>query len=329
MPENIPALVWSRARGTLYGQLAGDALGSMVEFRRAHEIRRLYPEGLREIGPSPVHDTIAGQATDDSELAFELADALIAGGAQGYDPNRAARGYVAWIRSHPFDVGNTIGQACRAMATADASGQDVVQAALMVRNLESLANGALMRHAVLGIWGWNRPEDELVHAAMMDTRLTHPHPICQESSVAYVLALAAAVRLGCSGEEAWRTAVDWHRRAGREPRVRRSLEGAQTEPPAEYSGLVLNALQNAFYQAIHAPSARDGIVATAEAGRDADTNACIAGALLGAIHGVDDLPASWRDSIQQCQPDDTTPQPRPQRYWPARVEQMASNLLET
>ena len=50
-----------RAQGCLMGQLAGDALGSMVEFMPAVEIRLHYPDGLRVIGPSPVHHTLAGQ----------------------------------------------------------------------------------------------------------------------------------------------------------------------------------------------------------------------------------------------------------------------------
>ena len=51
----------ARAQGCLIGQLVGDALGSMVEFKSAEKIGALYPAGLRVIGPSTVHHTIAGQ----------------------------------------------------------------------------------------------------------------------------------------------------------------------------------------------------------------------------------------------------------------------------
>ena len=46
--------VLARAQGSLLGQLAGDALGSMVEFQDAASIRRAHPQGLRLIGPSPI-----------------------------------------------------------------------------------------------------------------------------------------------------------------------------------------------------------------------------------------------------------------------------------
>jgi ADP-ribosylglycohydrolase len=58
--EDLQEGIVSRAQGCLLGQLAGDALGSMVEFQTAAAIRRRYPQGLHVIGPSPVHGTIAG-----------------------------------------------------------------------------------------------------------------------------------------------------------------------------------------------------------------------------------------------------------------------------
>ncbi len=34
-------------------------------------------------------------------------------------------------------------------------------------------------------------------------------------------------------------------------------------------------------------------------GGDTDTNAAVAGALLGALHGVDGLPAAWLDRLHE------------------------------
>ena len=41
--------ILSRAQGSLLGQLAGDSLGSLVEFRAPDDIRREYPKGIREL----------------------------------------------------------------------------------------------------------------------------------------------------------------------------------------------------------------------------------------------------------------------------------------
>src|SRR5687767_6228182 len=70
-----------RAQGCLLGQLAGDALGSLVEFRDAADIARQYPGGVRLLADGGTWNTIAGQPTDDSELALMLARALVKRGA--------------------------------------------------------------------------------------------------------------------------------------------------------------------------------------------------------------------------------------------------------
>ena len=43
------AQMLERAQGCLLGQLAGDSLGSLVEFRVPDDIRRKYPKGFREL----------------------------------------------------------------------------------------------------------------------------------------------------------------------------------------------------------------------------------------------------------------------------------------
>lgn len=80
-----------RAQGCLLGQLAGDALGSLVESRRPEEIRREYPNGVRDLADGGVHNTIAGQPTDDSEMALMLARTLIERGR--FDPKAVKNAY--------------------------------------------------------------------------------------------------------------------------------------------------------------------------------------------------------------------------------------------
>ena len=81
----------SRAQGCLLGQLAGDALGSLVEFQSLEEIRRNYPGGVRELADGGTRSTIAGQPTDDSEMALLLARILTERGV--YDPDAGLRAY--------------------------------------------------------------------------------------------------------------------------------------------------------------------------------------------------------------------------------------------
>lgn len=57
----MPSTQISRARGCLLGQLAGDSLGSLVEFSSAEEIGGLYPGGVRKLADGGYWNTIAGQ----------------------------------------------------------------------------------------------------------------------------------------------------------------------------------------------------------------------------------------------------------------------------
>jgi ADP-ribosyl-[dinitrogen reductase] hydrolase len=92
---------------------------------------------------------------------------------------------------------------------------------------------------------------------------------------------------------------------------------------------VLLALQNAFYHLLHTPSLEEALITTAMAGGDTGTNAAIAGALLGAVHGRSAVPARFRRQILTCRP---LPQAaavhvRPPELWPVDALLLAEALL--
>jgi ADP-ribosyl-[dinitrogen reductase] hydrolase len=97
---------------------------------------------------------------------------------------------------------------------------------------------------------------------------------------------------------------------------------ADSRPPADYvrqQGWLLIAFQNTLYQLAHARTLGDGVVDTVMRGGDTDTNAAIAGALLGAVHGVNAIPLQWRDKVLNCRPEAGHPlvrHPRPECFWP-------------
>lgn len=72
------------------------------------------------------------------------------------------------------------------------------------------------------------------------------------------------------------------------------------------------------------------IIDTVMQGGDTDTNAAIAGALLGALHGEDSLPGHWREAILNCRPSTENPDAvrvRPDIYWPVDALELADALL--
>ena len=198
--------------------------------------------------------------------------------------------------------------------------------------MPSEANGALMRQSPLAIWGHALAPDALADCIRQDTALTHPNGVCQDASAAVIVPLAAIIREGLDAEAAYARALAWHAAHGTSATVAAALHAARDGKPdyERNAGHVLIALQNTWYQALHAPSFAEGVIATVAAGGDTDTNAAIAGALLGALHGMDAVPAQWRDAVLTCRPDAgqaEVTQPRPERYWPADALDLAAALL--
>jgi ADP-ribosyl-[dinitrogen reductase] hydrolase len=317
-----------RAQGGIFGQLAGDALGSLVEFRSAASIRQEYPDGPRRFVDGGTWHTLAGQPTDDSELALMLARSIVASG--GYDQEAAADAYAEWYHSRPFDIGTTTSQALGAARPSDISARSATKAMREAASRSSQSNGSLMRVSPLGIWGSNLPADRLADLARADSALTHPNPVCQEACAVYTVALAHAVATGASAGEVYEVALAWAETGCAEPSVVDAVRKAAKEPPSDYDthqGWVLIALQNAFYQLLHAPSFEEGVVRSVASGGDTDTNGAIAGALLGAVHGRDEVPTQWRQMIVSCRPLGGVHHPRPQVFWPVDALELAERLL--
>ncbi len=301
----------SRAQGCLLGQLAGDSLGSLVEFHSEADIARLYPEGPSRLEDGGVYDTLAGQATDDSEMALALARSLVAHGR--YDGALVVEAYRRWARSEPFDIGATTLAALSGYIMGD-----------------SQANGSLMRVSPLAVFAHALPPEQVAELAREDSALTHPHPVCRDAVAAYTVAVAHATGTGTGPAAAFAAALGWARSSGR-AEVVQSLEAASQRPPrcdGESQGWVLIALQNAFYELLHAASLEEGVRRTVRRGGDTDTNAAIAGALLGAVHGREAVPARWRQAILSCRPHPLrAKRVRGRTYWPIDALELAERLL--
>jgi ADP-ribosyl-[dinitrogen reductase] hydrolase len=303
-----------RAQGCLLGQFAGDALGSLVEFQSPERIRRKYPDGVRELADGGTWGTIAGQPTDDSEMALSLARMLIK--HRRYDAEEARKAYVSWLNSAPFDCGSTVSSGLHGNA-----------------NTESQANGALMRISPLGVFGYNYDLERLSEYARQDAALTHPHPVCLQANALFAMSIATSVGTSKGAQELYEQIRKWAVDTRVESSLMRAIVDASTNPPDDYvqqQGWVIIAFQNALWQLLHASNLEDGIVDTVMRGGDTDTNAAIAGALLGAIYGRNAIPRQWIDKILNCRPEAGRPNvrhPRPECYWPVDAPHIALCLL--
>ena len=333
MPRRV-ALAWprppadgalDRAIGCLMGQLIGDSLGSLVEFRDSRSIAGQYPNGVRDLADGGTWNTLAGQATDDSELALALARSLAR--QDSFDDEALAEAYGAWITSHPFDIGNTTRQGLGAASRAKSGKAD---AARKAANRTSQANGSLMRIAPIGIWASSASEAASV--AALDSSLSHPNPVCLTACAAFAAAVHEGVRSG-SRAAMFDVAIQIAEAADDGGVIARALrqagDGQFPDNFQSNQGWVIVAFQNAFAHLVRGDAPEDALISTVGRGGDTDTNGAIAGALLGAAWGRDRLPARWCLPVLACRPAAAlgAPQPRPAVYWPDDVPRLAEALL--
>ena len=311
-----------RAKGCLFGQVIGDNLGSLVEFQTEQKIARLYPHGVTDLSDGGQWGLLTGQATDDSELALTLARTLLETGS--YDREVVAAAYGEWYISDPFDVGTTTEWALSAAAEANEGSK--AEAASRNANADSQSNGSLMRVSPIGIWA--RLPEVADRFGREDSLLSHPNEVCVDACGVYTAAIAEGIRSG-DRDAMSRIARD-HARTEEVTAVL-PLAGQGQEPEDYWSdmGWVLIALQNAFCRLRRGENVEAALVATVGKGGDTDTNAAIAGALLGAADGLRAFPHRWVLPVQACRPHSAlrANKPRPARYWPDDLAALAEALL--
>lgn len=283
-----------RVRGALYGLAVGDALGAATEFMSPDQIRT-------QLGR--VVDLVAsgawakGEWTDDTELTLFTAAAYA--GAD-FSPEATAERMVRWMQSGPKDIGGTTAAALRLIANGTATWENAGRLALRGRS-RSAANGSLMRAAPTGLV--RRPDDaRLVTESIALSAITHADPRCLASCVAFnvvlshlvhrptvplgdVLAAARDAAMPVDAETA--TLVD-DVRAGKPLRY-----AAEDRYDGSVMGFVLLCLERALATLRDASDYETSVLRVVNLGGDADTNAAVAGALLGAKFGSSQIPARW------------------------------------
>ena len=284
----------SRARGALVGLAVGDALGTTNEFK----VAGTFTPSTDMVGGG-VFDLEPGQWTDDTSMALCLADSLLAQGR--YDSFDVMERYDRWrkdgYRSSTgtcFDIGN---QVMRSLWDFEVN-QRVPRTA---QRTTSAGNGAIMRLAPVVIAGFEHREiREIVATAGLSARETH-YSVEAEAATEVFAALLVGALLGWAPEHIIN--VGW---ASTGPAFDEVAARVISRDPAERaawendtSGYIVNGLRLAVHGLLDFGSFDEAVLAIANMGGDADTNAAIYGQLGGAYFGVEAIPASWRSTLYQ------------------------------
>ncbi|HAG84620.1 MAG TPA: ADP-ribosylglycohydrolase family protein, partial [Cyanobacteria bacterium UBA12227] len=168
------------------------------------------------------------------------------------------------------------------------------------------ANGAVMRTSVLGIWQYQNL-DQVKHNAEKVSRITHPDPRCLGSCVAVCLTLSNLLQGETDIEQLVskiaKIVQSYHPEFQEYfDKAALSLDALDLDEglnPGETDrvGYTLKTLSAGFWALQQAQSYEDGILRIIHEGGDADTNAAVAGALLGAKFGYSAIPKRWVDGL--------------------------------
>ena len=286
-----------RARGALFGNAIGDALGVGAEFMTRDDIAHHYPDGLNDYADI-VRDAfrsvwLPGEWTDDTDQMLCILDSLLEHGS--VQPADIARRIHRWAADDGRGIGRTTATVVGHPGYLDQP-EDVAHAVWQASGGTLAPNGGVMRTAVLGVWHW-RSTAAVVADASRVCRLTHADPRCVASCVAVSLAVARLVA-GASVDDAVGAAA--MAGEGAWPGFGRWLDGVLQGPldaleldDVETIGFTLKTAGAGFWALAHARSVGTGLRRVIHEGGDADTNAAVAGALLGARDGLSAIPARW------------------------------------
>lgn len=272
-----------RAIGALLGFAAGDALGATTEFMTPEAIEATLGRHT-EITGGGLLKWKPGQGTDDSDLVFVLARAY----ADGYSLRYVADSYLEWLEAGPKDVGGTT----RAALTHYRVTRNPKTSGRKAMTKTSAGNGSLMCALPTGLVPQNRSTRSIRAAEL--SRITHWDKRCVDSCIAYVNIVAHLMN-GMSP----RDAVDEANVS-----LTKSVEDVLDRAPyMEFGdispeGYVLRTLEVAVWAVCQEDSIENLLIDIVNLGDDSDTNAAIAGGLLGARDGAEAVPERWVRKLQ-------------------------------
>jgi ADP-ribosyl-[dinitrogen reductase] hydrolase len=276
----------ARVVGSVLGLALGDAFGAPFEFLRGRNVPDPIPALER-----PWLDQPPGSTTDDTAMARNLVRSLAARG--GFDAADLVERHLEWFRSDPPDVGTLTGRVLRRVDRGEAA-TAAAWAIWEERGPEvSAGNGSVMYCAPLGLAYANRP-DELFELAPALSSLTHVDERCRTAVLAITLTVAALTR-GAEAHEAARAAVDavLEREGGEELEFLVDAAGGKRQIDGPDQGFCLFTAGIALQALLRGASFELEVRHVVGLGGDTDTNAAVAGALLGARDGVEGLPPVW------------------------------------
>lgn len=306
--------VYDKFLGSLYGTAIGDAMGMPTTFLSRSEIKKRYGFVSTFIEPpndSPVHASLKpGSYTDDTELTFALAKAIIR--SRAVNPQVVAEELVKWADSYGALISNIIGPSTRKALSLLKRGEPVE-----ISGKFGTTNGCAMKISPVGLFDYSKDFGQLFKDVVSACLPTHNTSI----AVSGAMAIATAVKLAVVGEGIEEIAIESVKQAelaGKlmngssvSERIKKALEIDAKNDDEFLDKLYIFLKQpNAALTEDAVPAAISifvrakgefvrTVLLACNLGGDSDTIGAMAGAIAGSFSGFSALPSEWIKKIDQ------------------------------
>lgn len=289
-------LLLDKLKGTIYGQAVGDALGLGTEGMTDEDMAWKYPNGI-----SCYSDIFQdrhrkrwkiGDWTDDTDMMLCIANAVIKD--KGVNYTSIARNFKEWSDGEPMGIGETT---YKVLSFGDYVDRPFDASKMLwdMSHHQSAANGGVMRTSIVGLF-----PKAVEECAANICRLTHYDPRCVGSCVIVSLLIHSLVY--DNERLTYHQMVDIGQRY--DSRIHEYIDLSLNKDiralelqDEESVGYTLKTMAAGLWAYWNASSFEDGLLAVVRAGGDADTNAAVACAILGAKYGFSAIPQEYADGL--------------------------------
>ena len=285
-----------KLKGTVYGQAIGDALGLGTEGMTDEDMAWKYPNGIthyKEIFQDRHRKRWKiGDWTDDTDMMLCIANAVIQD--KGVNLASIAQNFKEWANGEPMGIGeNTY----KVLTIGDYVEHplEVSKKIWEMSHENSAANGGLMRTSIVGLF-----PKAVEECASNICRLTHYDSRCVGSCVIVSELIHSLVYSdkGLSYHQISDIGRKYDERISEFIDLSLSPDIRALELQDEDSvGYTLRTLAAALWAYWHARTFEEGLLAVVSEGGDADTNAAVACAILGAKFGYQAIPAEYKEGL--------------------------------
>ncbi|MCB2154143.1 ADP-ribosylglycohydrolase family protein [bacterium] len=311
-----------RFLGTVLGLVVGEAVGAPFELRTATYIQMSLGDKPTRMEGGGRWKLAPGEWTDDAAQALRAAESLVT--TRGFDGSDLTGGLIDWWRTKPKGLGAHTDEVLARLSRDPEKWETVARDIWYRSSGVAAGNGALCRCLMVGLFFWNDLE-KMVQNVIKASQITHFDPRAVESALVLCFVMAQCLHRRFSSN-LLDQAIMFAEATRQSPTFKEMALNYSSETLHEFSnfspfapydnepevtvnalksiakmrisdlrttGFAVHTMQMALWMLFNSDSYEEGVSRAVRLGGDSDTQGAVVGALMGARHGLAQIPNYW------------------------------------